>query len=605
MYDRAERNLSTLIGSTPGVVGPGTYEAGKIPRTRVKADGYAPFLSMTSRETFLNMNDQVVAAPGPGHYDPSISKVDVKGGGSVSNKSKRFDDEMKDTPGPGSYNTHIASDFSRQTKSAPQFKELSSNRVKFHRKPEAPSIPCPGQAYGYEDCEDGSLKKQNPPGRDVTLGPAFYKLDHGDTKTTKNYKGVHFSKMTSKRSDFTGALYGPGPGDYEPYPQTHTRVENSNIHDDDPKRYDARIPRYHESVAIEQDKKAVPGPGKYDIKGQFEPVQAKVNTDGIEVEHPPFLSQAKRFQPLKQNSPAPGTYNDPRTALDSLRKVTGLKRSPFSQTSVRFSDDHHVRKIPGPGSYNISGMGAESMRKAYLQSTRKGVFGTMSPRIQVISKKNENEIPGPAHYQVKDKPNMTRYQQCSSNFASVTNRLSEPPSVVKNRSNLLCVIGNYHYTKIIGVGFVCHIEGYQEIPPPGSYEVHKSYVSSQIRPHRAQPRNETAKKKHGSFMSAASRFAPNRNMVAEQPDLDVPGPGAYNSNTNTLSNKGGLMICKNKRFIDDKNETPGPGTYEFSPLIQDTVLRGTFNSTLGNPLAGRLDSLHQGNTAKHAFLLGV
>jgi hypothetical protein len=33
-------------------------------------DGYAPFLSMTSRETFLNVSDHVVAAPGPGHYDP-------------------------------------------------------------------------------------------------------------------------------------------------------------------------------------------------------------------------------------------------------------------------------------------------------------------------------------------------------------------------------------------------------------------------------------------------------------------------------------------------------------------------------------------------------
>ena len=32
-------------------------------------DGYAPFLSMAGRETFLNVSDQVVAAPGPGHYD--------------------------------------------------------------------------------------------------------------------------------------------------------------------------------------------------------------------------------------------------------------------------------------------------------------------------------------------------------------------------------------------------------------------------------------------------------------------------------------------------------------------------------------------------------
>lgn len=41
-------------------------------------DGYAPFLSMTSRETFLNIKDQVVAAPGPGHYDPAYAQDVVK-----------------------------------------------------------------------------------------------------------------------------------------------------------------------------------------------------------------------------------------------------------------------------------------------------------------------------------------------------------------------------------------------------------------------------------------------------------------------------------------------------------------------------------------------
>ena len=41
-------------------------------------DGYAPFLSMTSRETFLNISDQVVAAPGPGHYDPRFAQDNVK-----------------------------------------------------------------------------------------------------------------------------------------------------------------------------------------------------------------------------------------------------------------------------------------------------------------------------------------------------------------------------------------------------------------------------------------------------------------------------------------------------------------------------------------------
>ena len=49
--------------------------------------------------------------------------------------------------------------------------------------------------------------------------------------------------------------------------------------------------RYHQDVSVVLQ--AVPGPGKYDIKGIFEPEPPKVNTEGVEVEHPPFMSQAK------------------------------------------------------------------------------------------------------------------------------------------------------------------------------------------------------------------------------------------------------------------------------------------------------------------------
>ena len=54
-----------------------------------------------------------------------------------------------------------------------------SNRIKFHRKPEAPSIPSPGKAYGYEENEDGTLKKQDPPNADNSMGPAYYSQQPG------------------------------------------------------------------------------------------------------------------------------------------------------------------------------------------------------------------------------------------------------------------------------------------------------------------------------------------------------------------------------------------------------------------------------------------
>lgn len=52
----------------------------------VQLDGYAPFLSMTTRETFLDVGDSVMAAPGPGQYDPGIISERVKGGSTLANK---------------------------------------------------------------------------------------------------------------------------------------------------------------------------------------------------------------------------------------------------------------------------------------------------------------------------------------------------------------------------------------------------------------------------------------------------------------------------------------------------------------------------------------
>ena len=87
-------------------------------------------------------------------------------------------------------------------------------------------------------------------------------------------------------------------------------------------------------------------------------------------------------------------------------------------------------------------MGSDSMRKAYIESTRRGGFGSTSVRIAPMTKVQEYEQPGPAHYQVKEKPFKARYQQPSSTFASLSNRLVEQPSVVKVSVVMMIVEGS-------------------------------------------------------------------------------------------------------------------------------------------------------------------
>ena len=50
--------------------------------------------------------------------------------------------------------------------------------VTYHRLPTAPSIPMPGQNYGYDEDMDGVLKPQKLPAQDSTIGPAYYNVIH-------------------------------------------------------------------------------------------------------------------------------------------------------------------------------------------------------------------------------------------------------------------------------------------------------------------------------------------------------------------------------------------------------------------------------------------
>ena len=58
------------------------------------------------------------------------------------------------------------------------FIQLRVGHVTFHRQQTAPSIPMPGQNYGYEEIDDGTLKPQIIPAIDSSMGPAYYNVSY-------------------------------------------------------------------------------------------------------------------------------------------------------------------------------------------------------------------------------------------------------------------------------------------------------------------------------------------------------------------------------------------------------------------------------------------
>lgn len=78
-------------------------------------EGYAPFLSMSLRESFLTVKDSVAAAPGPSTYNPKVHDH-VTGGSTLSNQANRFLRTFEETPGPGHYTLTKDTDWKKNNK---------------------------------------------------------------------------------------------------------------------------------------------------------------------------------------------------------------------------------------------------------------------------------------------------------------------------------------------------------------------------------------------------------------------------------------------------------------------------------------------------------
>ena len=104
------------------------------------------------------------------------------------------------------------------------------------------------------------------------------------------------------------------------------------------------LPRYHELVSKQEEKKNVPGPGKYQIKSQFSAKQT-AHKEVYDLQTVPFGATTKRFPPTKSIAPSPGSYDDPRTAFESSKRYCTSEVPTYCQLVVWHAYIHSVCEL--------------------------------------------------------------------------------------------------------------------------------------------------------------------------------------------------------------------------------------------------------------------
>ncbi|KAL6267561.1 hypothetical protein P5V15_000636 [Pogonomyrmex californicus] len=553
-FDRTKRFVE--IATSIVRVGPGTYDATDPSKPARDPDNAYPFLSGASRQT-LGIPKDAHKFPGPGSYNieaprkriperalslfmPHLFAIlpfnNLQGGVSLDYTDVRFKEKVCDGPSPTSYTlpSNLFKETLRKIERHPGTRRSAAGKLWLIRPPRPMStgglsVPSKRDTGGYDYDERGILVK-NPV---IEHKPTdFYNVPRGETNfTTLKYKGNFWSRMKGRDDERTSVT--PGPGDYE----HKTKKSTAQIHDErtrEAKRTAAKQPRFLEALYQQKLRQNFPAPNHYDLPksvfDKYRPVPCKCDPRTIAL--PSFGQTAKRFEETFQSdTPGPGAYE-----IATLQTCYGsILRAPFGALDDRFKKIIEVI-TPGPADYHtdVGNLAFESAKR--FKNKYKKMFDYLKFCETLTLRRDDGE------YLLIDKHKITDEGKRPVYHAVFKSRVDRFPKIP------------------------------DDVPDSGAYEALSAFKANRDRC------DFLCRRLAPPFGSRASRFP----MIPKD-DFHVPGPAHYDLRGDISKNVKNGVIYSAPREKKEDIKSPGPLYYHINPYIASSVLKKSFNVTLGKP----------------------
>ncbi|CAL7943303.1 unnamed protein product [Xylocopa violacea] len=323
----------------------------------------------------------------------------------------------------------------------------------------------------------------------------------------------------------------PGPGDYQhEKKKTASQIQDEKIREE--RRMSSRQPRFLDTLYRRKMRENFPAPNCYKVKGAFDKYfKIRCKCDPYALEPPPFGQTAKRFDDkIQSDIPGPGTYDPPKPI-----KCTGsIYPAPFGVCSVRFKKDPDDNG-PGPGDYHlVVGNLAYELQKRFKYTLAKPIY----PQTYF------DEIPfyeDEEDYNVICSPERTEEKKSSIYHAAFKSRTERFPKPEKT-----------------------------DVPDSGAYEVLTAFKA-------------TRDKCDFLCRRLAPPFGTRSSRLPKRIEVVAPDPTTYYLATDISENVRGGVINPSPRRTKAPSLDPGPAHYCIHPYLSSTLLKRSFNVTLGKP----------------------